>query len=105
MKVQVNTDSHTDGTGGRTAGIEAFIEERLGRYASRLTRVEVHLNDANSLARSGGNDKECRIEVRPNGLQPMTVSDSGSTHDQAMRGAVNKMKNMLDTALGKLDTH
>jgi len=105
MKVQVNTDRHTDGTGGRTEQIEAFIEERLGRYAGRITRVEVHLKDANSTVRSGGDDKECRIEVRPNGLQPMTVSDHGSTHDQAMRGAVNKMKNMLDTALGKLETH
>ena len=104
MKVQINTDNHTDGTGGRSAGIEAFVEERLGRYASRLTRVEVHLSDANSQVRAGGNDKECRIEVRPNGLQPMTVRDQGDTHDQAMRGAINKMKNMLDSTLGKLET-
>ena len=105
MKIQVNTDSQTEATAVLTKQVQILVEDKLGRFADRITRVEVHLTDENSHGKSGGSDKRCLIEVRLAGMQPITVSDHDASHDQALRGAATKMRSMLESTLGKREAH
>jgi ribosome-associated translation inhibitor RaiA len=102
MLIQVNTDSHTPGTAELTVHVQTLVEDKLSRFADRITRAEVHFTDVNSSTKAGGNDKRCMIEVRMAGMDPISTTDQASTHDQALRGAANKMQNKIETILGKL---
>lgn len=102
MLIQVNTDSQTHGTADLTRTVEALLADKLGRFATRITRAEVHLTDENGTERTGGNDKRCMIEVRLAGMDPISATDHGASHDSALRGATNKMQSQLETIVGKL---
>lgn len=103
MQIQVNTDNHTDGSAELTRQGQDVVEESLGRFGDRITRVEVHLSDENSSEKSGGNDKRCVMEARLSGLQPITVSDEGSSLEQVLTGAADKLETTLKRTLGRLD--
>ncbi|HEX4163858.1 MAG TPA: HPF/RaiA family ribosome-associated protein [Bryobacteraceae bacterium] len=96
MQIQINSDKNI----AVDEAISTFITDELTRalthFESRLTRVEVHLSDANA-DKSGPRDKRCLIEVRPRNHQPVTTSDEGSNVEQTVKGAANKMKNALQT--------
>jgi hypothetical protein len=100
LQVQVNTDNSLVGRQSLVEGVEATVRSKLGRFADRLTRVEVHLGDTNSASR-GGVDKRCMVEARPNGLQPVSVTDEAAEVQQALAGALAKMTAALDTTFGK----
>jgi hypothetical protein len=68
-------------------------------------KVEVHLSDENSHKKSGHNDKRCVLEARLEGLQPIAVTLQAATLDQAVDGAAEKLKNSLESALGRLHDH
>ncbi len=102
MIVQVNTDGKTDGTAGFTQHVQAIIDEKFAHFAERITRAEVHIGDENGVAKAGGKDKRCMIEVRLAGMHPISATDHAATAELALRGAADKMRNQLDTVLGKL---
>ncbi|MBX3360170.1 MAG: HPF/RaiA family ribosome-associated protein [Phycisphaeraceae bacterium] len=102
MLIQVNTDNQTQGTADLQRSVEAVIEDRLGRFADRITRAEVHLTDENGTGKSGGNDKRCLIEIRLAGKDPISATDYGASHDIALRGATAKMQSQLETIVGKI---
>jgi ribosome-associated translation inhibitor RaiA len=102
MQIQVNTDNHIAGSAKLTHEVETVVESALRRFGDRITRVEVHLSDENSSQKSGDNDKRCVIEARLAGLQPTTVSHQGSSLEQAVDGAADKLKKTLKRTLGRL---
>jgi hypothetical protein len=65
--------------------------------------VEVHLSDVNS-HKFGTHDKRCRVEVRPAGHRPLTASNSAGKVQQAVVGALTKMRNSLETVFGRIQT-
>jgi ribosome-associated translation inhibitor RaiA len=103
MLIQVNTDNHIQGSERLTSYVQSVIQDSLGRFAERVTRVEVHLHDTNSHAKQSNDDKRCGIEVRVAGLEPLNVSHNAAEIDQAIDGASEKMVSLLDRHLGKLD--
>ena len=102
MQIQINTTNDIDGTAALISQAEGQVRDRLSRYESRLTRVEMHLGDENG-SRNSAQDKRCVIEARPTGLSPVTVTDHGDTLESAMGGALKKMGSHLDSVFGKLD--
>jgi ribosome-associated translation inhibitor RaiA len=102
MLIQVHTDNHIQGSEKLTNYVQSVIQDSLARFAERVTRVEVHLHDNNSHAKSSDNDKHCGIEVRISGLEPMNVSHQAGDIDHAIDGATEKMVTLLDRHLGKL---
>ena len=102
MQIQINTTNDIDGSAALSSHAEGQVRERLSRYQSRLTRIELHLGDENG-ARDSAQDKRCVIEARPTGLAPVTVTDHGNTVEAAMGGALKKMSSHLDSVFGKLD--
>jgi ribosome-associated translation inhibitor RaiA len=103
MQVQVNTDNHIEGSAALTAHVETLVEDTFGWFGERITRVEVYLADQNSSHKGGENDKRCTMEARLAGLQPITVTHEGSTIDQALDGAADKLEKTLKRTLERLD--
>lgn len=101
MFIQIRTDNQIDGDAERDSRLEEQIRQRLARFESRITDVEVHVSDING-PRGGGADLRCTLEARVNGLPPLAVADNGGTVDQAILGAAKKAARALDTQFGKL---
>ncbi len=102
MQVQVNTDNHIAGSAKLTRQVETLLEGALGRFVKRITRVEVYLTDESSTAKTRESDKRCVMEARLASLQPITVSHSDATLEQALDGAAAKLETTLDRSLGRL---
>lgn len=100
MQIQLNTDNIIDGTERLQAHVERIVEKSLGRFDERITRLEVHLNDVNG-PKESDDDHRCAIEARLRGLQPITVTHTADTLDQALQGATRKLERVLDSTLGK----
>lgn len=103
MTIQINSDNNITGTEGLSNFVESMVAESLKRF-DKITRVEVHLNDENS-HKNGSNDKRCMLEARLEGIQPIAVTAHGNTIQEALKGALEKLKSSLDTTLGKLQNH
>ena len=104
MIIQINSDNNIAGTEGLSEYIQTTISENLKRFDEQITRVEVHLNDENS-HKSGTGDKRCMMEARLEGMQPIAVTAHGDTIQNALKGALGKLKSSLDTTLGRLQNH
>ncbi len=101
MHIEVSTDHSIDGSEDLTNHIKELVKDALAHFGDQITRVEVHLSDVNA-EKSGVDDKHCTIEARLEGLQPTAVKHAAATLDQAVKGAANKLKSSLESALGKL---
>ncbi len=101
MQVQLNTDHHITGSEELAARVQAELQAALRRFADRITRIEVHLNDLN--AGKGGADVRCMLEARPRGHAPLAVEDRAGSVDLALRGATDKLLSALEHLLGRLD--
>ncbi len=104
MHIIVNTDSNITFTQEKIDDLSSVVESSLGHFGAHLTRVEVHLTDE-SAGRSTGDDISCRLEARPAGRNPEYVTDNASSADDALRGALRKMKSVLDSTFGRRDQH
>jgi ribosome-associated translation inhibitor RaiA len=104
MTIQFNTDNKVTVSEELRAPLINLISEGLSRFSHQITRVEVHLSDENG-DKQGLNDKRCMIEARLAGMKPIAVTHNANTHEQAVEGAVDKLKTSLDTTLGRLRNH
>lgn len=104
MKVQLNTDNQVQGNDAMAERVDAMANQYLERFEPDLTRLEVHLSDANS-GKSGSNDKQCAIEARLRNQQPIGVSHADESVEKALRGAFNKMRSRLDQIIAQKREH
>lgn len=104
MHIEISTDNSIDGSEALTNHIKGLVKNALVHFGDQITRVEVHLSDANA-GKTGQDDKHCMIEARLEGRQPTAVKHAAATLDQAAKGAANKLKKSLESALGKLSDH
>ena len=100
MKIQFNTDSNITESKELRDSLIALISEGLSRFSDQISRLEVHLSDENS-HKDGLNDKRCLLEARLEGRQPIAVKNQANTLEQAVVGAVDKLKTSLDTKIGR----
>lgn len=103
MQFLFNSDNQTPLGSETTEKVEGIFESRLGRISDRLTRVEVHVSDVDG-PRNGGDDKRCAIEIRPNGMRPITAADQASTVEGAVSAAADKVLKAFDRQVGKATT-
>jgi len=73
---------------------DAQLESAIGRFADRLSRVEVHLGDTNA-KKGGPDDKRCMIEARPKGAQPIAVEHHNDDLYDAIAEASSKIRRVL----------
>src|SRR5690606_34891352 len=101
MQILIHTDNRTELSAELREEIQTHVEEKLRRFTERITRLDLRLSDENSPAKGGPDDQQCVIDARLSGLQPISVTDRGATPDLAGRGAAGKMRNLIESTLGK----
>ena len=99
MKIQFNTDHNIDGTEEFRAPLIGMISEGLSSFSSHISRIEVHLSDENSSHKAGPNDKRCLLEARLENSHPIAVSNTANTVEQAIEGAIDQLKDLLQSKL------
>jgi ribosome-associated translation inhibitor RaiA len=104
MLIQINTDNQLVSDAEANARLEERVRTKLKRYESRLSRVEIHVSDANS-HKGGDGDKKVTLEARANGHAPIAVHAEAARVDVAITAAADKAVRALDHALGKLQNH
>ena len=102
MQIQINSDHQINPSPELASRIRTLIRDTLDRHSDRITRVEVHLNDQNSL-KGGANDKRCTMEARVRGHQPVAVTSHAPTLREAMGSAADKLQRSLEHLLGRLE--
>jgi hypothetical protein len=101
MKIQVNSDNTIAVDANLISFVEQEVDRVLGRFADRLTRVEVHLSDINSIRSSGQPDKRCLIEARPKGARPLAADATEPKLAMAVGAAAGKLRRALTTFFAK----
>jgi len=104
MDIQLNTDKNIEGKEALASQVEAAVKRALHRFDDQITRIEVHLSDETA-GKSGRDDKRCLMEARLEGRQPVAVTHQAGSVSEAVDGAANKLKSLLDSALGRLSDH
>lgn len=102
MIIQINSDNNLTVHEEFRAQLQGQISEELSRFSEHITRLEVHLSDENS-HKEAINDKRCIIEARLEGIKPIAVTNIANNHEQAVEGAIEKLKSALDTKFGRLN--
>ena len=92
--IEVRTASSVRGSAGLDTFAEEIVTGALSRFMPRVTRVDVHLSDADA-DKKGDNDKRCQIEVRPASRRAVSATATAGTIEKALTTAVNKMKRLL----------
>jgi hypothetical protein len=100
MTIQFNTDNNITGSKEHTAPLIALLSEGLSRFSSHITRLEIHLADVDG-NKDGLSDIRCMLEARLEGMKPIAVTNHANTHEQAVTGAMAKLKTSLNTILGR----
>ena len=102
LQIQVNTDDNVEGRDALARLVEAEVDATLGRFGGRLTRMEVHLSDEN--AGRAGRPCQALPDGGPlTGRQPVAFTHQAATLDEAYSGAAAKLRNLLESAFGRLD--
>jgi hypothetical protein len=104
MQIQLNTDSHIQGNEAMESSVQDIVTQHLERFFPYLTRIEVHLSDANG-SKGGGEDKHCAIEARISGGNPVGVSNDDESIEKAIHGACSKMRSRLESTIEQKHGH
>ena len=104
MTIQINTDKTLTGEKRSSDFFTTQISEALQRFESHITRIEVHLKDENG-KKDGFNNISCLLEARLEGRQPIAITNQADTIDLAVTGAIDKIKNAIETILGRIQKH
>lgn len=101
MQIQINSDNVTKVGTAAIRDTETRVQDTLGRFSSRLTRVEVHLRDHDGPDAHAQDGLEVMIEARPAGQKPLVASHRARSVDEAITGALARMTSRLETAFAK----
>jgi ribosome-associated translation inhibitor RaiA len=104
MNIQFNTGNNIDGSDRQSDYFSTLISEDLKRYDSQMTRLEVHLSDQDN-SQHEKSEIKCTLEARLKNLNPIVVTNQGNSHEEAIKGAIQKLKKSLDTVTGRLSTY
>ncbi len=77
------------------------LARELSRFNEHITQVEVHLSEDNS-KKAGVNDKRCVILVEVQDLHSISITGHACSHEQAVNGAILKLKMSLHATYGRL---
>lgn len=103
MQVELRTDHTIEGSEALIDQVRGVVEDALSEFSDRITSVDVHLSNQNSVQEDGNDSLRCMIEARLEARQPIAVSHQAATLDQAIDGAAEKMTHLIEHTLGRLE--
>jgi hypothetical protein len=101
MEIKVHTDDHIKNSEDFIEKYSDLFTKKLHRFSAYITTAEIFFTDENK-AKPGIDDKKCTIEVKIKSRPAEAVSHNANTLKLAFDGAMDKMKNLLDSRIGKL---
>ena len=104
MQIQINTDHNIEGDEQLAAQVKGVVADALSLFSEHITRVEVHLSDQHG-DKPGMDQMRCMMEARLEGRQPAAVTNDAASLDEAVDGAAEKLKRLLESSLGKRYDH
>lgn len=104
MIIEFNTGHHINGSEQLTTPLVALIEAKLSQFERDVTKVQAHLTDVDG-PKDGPNDKRCVLEAHLDGMPPVVATNFGNSHQEAVTGAIDKLKAALTTTIGRLRNH
>ena len=102
MNVQINNQDRFTLTDALRQHLDNELETVEKRYGERITNLAVYLSDENGP--KGGDDKVCKLEAHPRGMEPVAVSDVNADGYLAIKGAVGKLKKALEHRIGRQES-
>ncbi len=102
MNVQINPQDRFTLTEALEQHLDHTLEAVDRRFGTRLTRLEVYLSDVNGP--KGGPDKECKLEARPRGMDPVVASSTNEDAYMAIKEAADKLIKALEHRIGKANS-
>jgi ribosome-associated translation inhibitor RaiA len=104
MDIKVNTDSHITGSDEFAERYSEKLARKLKHFDELIMSADIFFADENK-GKPGADDKRCTIEVRIRNRKNEAVTHFADTLEHAFSGAVEKMKNLLESLTGKLQEH
>ncbi len=102
MQILVHSDHNLVGGESLRDSVEGIVHAAVDRFSNRITRVEVHVSDANA-SKHGATEKHCVMEAHVGGMKPVAVTHKAPLAVQAIEGAADKLERALDHALSRRD--
>ncbi|MCH4248694.1 HPF/RaiA family ribosome-associated protein [Acinetobacter populi] len=100
MNIEIRTDKNINSSDRLIDYVRTELKQEFQRYSEKITHFEVHLSDING-DKGGDEDKRCMIEARPAGLKPVAVTHKAANIDQAIHGAIDKLKRGIEQVFAK----
>ncbi|HEY1231217.1 MAG TPA: HPF/RaiA family ribosome-associated protein [Ramlibacter sp.] len=104
MQIQVNTGNGIDNKEALEHWAEGEVRLAMDRFGGDITRIEVHLAGGTP-DKGGASDKRCTMEARLPRHSALAVTHHASGTDAAFRGALDKLRHLLDSKLGRAADH
>lgn len=104
MNIEIRTDKNIQNSERLIEYVSTELKQEFQRYSEKITHFEVHLSDTNA-GRGGDDDKRCMIEARVANIKPIAVTHKGGNLDQAIGGAIDKLKRSIEHAFEKVNNH
>lgn len=105
MQIRLSSDDKVHGGEALAAWVQKEALDKLGRFAGRVTRVDVHLGDASAVHGQVA-DKRCTLEAHMAGHAPLAVHHEAGKVADAMHGALDRLARKLDSTQGRArDAH
>ena len=104
MNIQLNADKILNVHEAFENQLKGRLSKDFKRFDEHITTLEIHITDENGL-KTGSNDIKCMLEAHLKGLQSIVVSDTANTLEQSVHGAIDKLKNSLDSIIGRARDH
>lgn len=101
MQIQLNSAQGVSMSPALEAHINKQLQSVERRFGERLTRIEVYLTDVNGP--KGGVNKQCKLEARPRGGDPLMAESLHEDAYDAVTAAVKRLETVLSNYFGKLD--
>lgn len=102
MAIRINP-GNLQSSDALVAWTERKVRTSLRRFASRITRVEVHFADING-PREGKTDLRCAMEVRINGRKPLAVEHRAEDLYTAIDGAARRLRTAVNRAVDRVNS-
>jgi ribosome-associated translation inhibitor RaiA len=81
--------------------VSSAVTDALSRFSGQISRVEVHLSDENGGKKTSPENKQCTLEARLDGHQPLAVKHHAANLNQALDGAADKLVRLIENTLGR----
>ena len=101
MQIQLNSAQGVSMSPALEAHIHKHLQGVERRFGERLTRIEVYLTDVNGP--KGGVNKQCKLEARPRGGDPLMAEFLHENAYDSVTGATKRLESVLGNYFGKLD--